>query len=278
VEPYGNFSSMGTLWASIGASPAYEMFAGSAELLGGVLLIFPRTTLLGALIALADMTQVFMLNMTYDVPVKLLSFHLLLLALFLLAPDLRRLANVFVFNRTAPSSNQFPLFESARANNIALAAQIVLGAYLVVTYAFLGGTGWFQYGGGAPKSPLYGIWNVENLAIDGKPRALVVTNAKEWRRIIFDAPASVRVQRMDESFVSYRASIDRRQHVITLTKAGDKQWRARLGFQRLGSDGMIIEGKMDKHEVRAQLALLDRSTFLLINRGFHWVQDYPFDR
>ena len=31
------------------------------------------------------MIQVFMLNMTYDVPVKLLSFHLILLSLFLLS-------------------------------------------------------------------------------------------------------------------------------------------------------------------------------------------------
>src|ERR1700721_2964258 len=57
VEPFGNFSPMGVLWASIGASPAYEIFAGCAETLAGVLLIFPRTTMLGALVCVADMTQ-----------------------------------------------------------------------------------------------------------------------------------------------------------------------------------------------------------------------------
>ena len=35
VEPFGNMSPMGVLWSSIGASPAYERFAGCAELLGG---------------------------------------------------------------------------------------------------------------------------------------------------------------------------------------------------------------------------------------------------
>ena len=62
VEPFGDFSPMGVLWSSIGVSPAYETFAGCAELLGGVLLIFPRTTMLGALISLADMIQVFTLE------------------------------------------------------------------------------------------------------------------------------------------------------------------------------------------------------------------------
>ncbi len=87
VEPFGNMSPMGVLWFSVGAAPAYETFAGCAELLAGLLLIFRRTRTLGLLICLADMTQVFVLNMTYDVPVKLFSFHLILIALLLLLPE-----------------------------------------------------------------------------------------------------------------------------------------------------------------------------------------------
>ena len=91
LEPYGNFSPMAVLWSSVGASHSYEIFTGCAETLGGILLLMPRTATLGALVCLADMVQVFMLNMTYDIPVKLFSFHLLLFSLFLLAPDIRRL-------------------------------------------------------------------------------------------------------------------------------------------------------------------------------------------
>ena len=106
LEPYGNFSPMGVLWASIGASFPYERFAGGAELLASVLLFIPQTALLGALVALIDSIQIFALNMTYDVPVKLFSFHLILLSTFLLAPDIRRLLGVFVFNRPVPKSSQ----------------------------------------------------------------------------------------------------------------------------------------------------------------------------
>jgi hypothetical protein len=38
IEPFGNFSPMGVLWYSIGASRPYEIFAGCVELSGGVLL------------------------------------------------------------------------------------------------------------------------------------------------------------------------------------------------------------------------------------------------
>src|SRR5262249_38975967 len=76
LEPYGDFSLMGVLWSQIGASPAYETFTGIVELTAGILLFVPGLTLLGALISLMTTTEVFVLNMTYDVPVKLFSFHL----------------------------------------------------------------------------------------------------------------------------------------------------------------------------------------------------------
>src|SRR5579864_477157 len=78
VEPFGNFSPMSVLWFSVGAAPAYEISTGCAELLGGLLLILPLTTTLGALVCAADLALIFTLNMSYDVAVKLFSFHLLL--------------------------------------------------------------------------------------------------------------------------------------------------------------------------------------------------------
>ena len=78
---YWSHSATSRLWAFSGPRsarlPAYEIFAGSAEVLAGILLIIPATATLGALVCLADCIQIFTLNMTYDVPVKLFSFHLL---------------------------------------------------------------------------------------------------------------------------------------------------------------------------------------------------------
>jgi len=35
---------------------------------------------------------------------------------------------------------------------------------------------------------------------------------------------------------------------------------------------------MDGHKVHMQLELFDRKKFLLVSRGFHWVQENPFNR
>jgi hypothetical protein len=86
------------------------MFTGVAEMLGGLLLTTRRTTLLGALLCIGVLANVFMLNVGYDVPVKVLSFHLLAMAVFLAAPDLGRLAELFLFNRTVEPAVLRPLF------------------------------------------------------------------------------------------------------------------------------------------------------------------------
>jgi hypothetical protein len=278
IEPYGHFSPMGVLWASIGASPAYEIFAGCAEMLGGILLILPRTTMLGALVCLVDATQVFMLNMTYDVPVKLLSFHLILLSLFLLAPDAKRFANMFFLDRPAPASPDRPLFRIARANRIALVVQVLVGAFLIGANLYGSVSASKVYGAGRPKSPLYGIWNVEDFVLDGQARPPLLTDAARWRRIVFDFPEFATIYGMDEESQSYRASIDANAKTIVLKKLDNEKGKANFSFRKPDADHLILDGIMDDHKVHVELELFDRSKFLLANRGFHWVQDYPFNR
>ncbi len=278
LTPYGNFSPMGVLWSSIGSSPGYEIFAGCSELLGGILLIFPRTTTLGALVCVADMIQVFMLNMTYDVPVKLLSFQLLLLACFLLVPDVKRLVSFFLLNRATEPSTQHPLFATRRANRFVFAAQIVLGVWLLGMNGYLSWINWFEYGGGRPKSPLYGIWDVDQQLIDGQVRPPLLTDADRWRRAIFDFPNRVAFQRVDDSFARYGASINVKDKTLGLTSDTDKTWKADFSFQCVVPDQLILDGDMDGHKTHLQLKLVDRNSFLLVNRGFHWIQEFPFNR
>lgn len=278
TEPLGDFSPMGLLWTFIGASPTYETFVGCAEMLGGLLLILPSTAMFGALVSLAAMVHVFMLNMTYDVPVKLLSFHLILLALVLLAPDLRRLTRFFLLNRAVEPSTAPPLFASPRANRLALAAQAVFGVLLVAAAIYGCWEQWYAFGGGYTKSQLYGIWDVTEFSTDGQSRPPLVTDAGRWRRAIFSDPTRVRLQLMDNSFLRYASAIKPADSTLTLTKDGDKDWKAAFTFQRRAPDQLSLEGDMDGHKLHVDLRLVDPNKFLLINRGFHWVQEYPFNR
>ncbi len=278
LELYGNFSPMGVLWSSIGASQSYEIFAGAAETLGGILLLAPRTVTLGALVCLADMTQVFMLNMTYDVPVKLFSFHLILFSLFLLAPEANRLLAFFFSEGAIGPSRQAPLFCSARANRVAVAIQVAFGLYLVGMGIYSGMDAWKTYGGARPKSALYGIWNVDEMSVDGQLRPALFTDHDRWRRVVFDFATSTSFQRPDDTFTGFSSTIGEKDSTLTLTKPADKNWKASFHYSRPAPDQLVLNGSMDGHQVQMKLKLLDRDKFTLVNRGFHWINEYPFQR
>ncbi len=274
LQPFGTFSPYGVLVNSIGSAPAYEIFTGCAMLAAGLLLIVPRTATLGALISLADMIQVFMLAMTYDVVAKLLAFHLILLSCFLLAPDVPRLVRFLLLRRATALSAQAQLFRGVRANRIALAAQIILGLWLVGVYGHYCWGYWSIVGVGRPLPPLYGIWEVRQMLIDEQPRPPLLTDSTRWRRAIFDYPDRMAFQRLDESFAPYGASVNLQERTLALTKKDDKNWTASFTFQRPAGDQLILDGRMDNHQVHMELQLTDRNSFLLVSRGFHWIQEF----
>ncbi len=278
LQPFSAFSPAGILWNSIGASPAYEVFAGLAELLGAVLLMFPRTTTLGALVCLVDMTQVWMLNMTYDVPVKQFSFHLWLLSIFLLAPQVPRLVDFFVRGRAVAAQAVEPLFESLRANRIAAWVQAVLWIWILSVNTYQSASSWREYGGGRPKSALYGIWDVTEMTADGQVRPPLLNDNGRWRRMIFDFPEMMTAQHLDDAFERFQVSLDASKNALLLSKQDDKAWKASFSYQRPAPDELLLTGTMAGHNVQMQLKRVDEKKFLLASRGFHWVQEYPFIR
>jgi uncharacterized membrane protein YphA (DoxX/SURF4 family) len=274
VEPVGHLALADMLWTFVGASTPYQIFTGCAEMIAGLLLLVPQTTPLGAVIALADMIQVFILNMTYDFALKQLSFHLILLSLFLLAPDFRRLANVLVLNRPAPAREDPPLFRTTRANRIALVAQLAVGVYLIAIFTNLSLRFWEGPGGpGSPRSPLYGIWDIAALEVDGDVRPPVLNDYdRRWRRVIFDADNVIVFQRTDDSFAHYGVSVDVGRRLVSLTKGNSRIWKATFVYDRPADDRLVLTGEMDGHRIRADLTLVPLDSFRLLNSRFRWVR------
>ena len=274
VEPIGYLSLSDLLWAFIGSSTTYQVFTGCAELAAGLLLLTPRTATLGALLALVDMIQVFVLNMTYDFGLKQISFHLMLLALFLLWPELRRLRDVLLLDRAVGPSTQPPLVRTVEGNRLAVAAQVVFGIYLLAMFTSLSVRYYNGEGGaGSPKSPLYGIWNVDQLTIDGEVRPAVLNDYdRRWRRVIFDAPTVMVIQRTDDSFARFGVSVNTGSRTLALTRGNSRSWGARFTFERPADDRLILRGQMDDDRIEMRLRRQDLDTFRLLNSGFRWVR------
>jgi hypothetical protein len=278
VQPFGDASSMGLLWAFMGASAPYNVFAGAGEMLGGLLLTARRTTLLGALVCVAVLGNVVMLNFSYDVPVKLFSLHLLAMAVFLAAPDLGRLVNFFVLHRPAPPAELRPLLPWKWAHRAALVLRTALVVGFVGFALLRAQEARKTWGDLRPRPPLYGIWRVEEFAVGGKARPPLVTDEGRWRRVIFDHPHMLAIQHMSDSRQRYRLELNAGEHTLSLSKQGDKEWKATFTYRETEPDRLVLEGTFDGQAVRAELRRVDEARFLLVNRGFHWINEYPFNR
>ena len=279
LEPYGDFSPMGVIWFSIGAAPGYERFIGSAEVLGGLLLLLPWTSLIGALVTLGVTFGVWMVNMTYDVPVKLFAFHLVLMSIFLIAPDARRLFNVFLLNRPVVPDSAPRYGPSARSHRRWIIAQLAFTAWALGLEIRGGVQGWKTYGGGAPKSPLYGIWDVDSMSINGELRPPLSTDTLRYSHVVFQAlNGNVSFQKMDQTFDRFGGTIDTAQHTLALKKGTDSTWKPVLAYERTSPTRLTLEGELDGRPVRLAMTQHDLNRFMLVSRGFHWVQEFPVNR
>lgn len=283
---YGDLTPMAVLWSQVGVSRPYEMLLGAAEITAAILLFVPRTALLGAVLALIDTLQIVVLNMTFDVPEKILSTHLLLMALILLAPETRRLTQVLVLNRAvAPSAAPYP-FHSRRSRRIAALTQVALGVWITVALVAGGWHAWRTGGPDRPKPPLYGIWSVSQYTRDGQPVPPLTTDRTRWKTVVFDYPDRITLQRMDDTLVTVSADVDAAAHRIRLIE-GTPQPRplmtvdptptpvGTLTFQQPAPDKAVLTGELDGHQVTLTLDLIDPDSFPQRSAPFRWVQNRP---
>ncbi|NKY32911.1 DoxX family protein [Nocardia speluncae] len=276
LTPVGDLTPFTLLWNQVGASPTYQILLGAAELTAGLLLFIPRTAVVGSILAVVSMAQVFILNMTFGVPVKILSGHLLLIGLVLLAPEARRLTAVLVLNRTTgPSTAPYP-FRTFRARRIATWCQVALAVWVTVSITYFTWGIWQAVGPDRPKPPLYGIWSVSEFTRDGEPAPPLLTDETQWRTVVFEHIGQLSYQLTDGTLVTAPGTIDPATHRIEVpadTAGGTPA--AALTFDQPTPDRVTLNGELGGHSVSMTLHRLDPDQFTLRSTGFRWIQEQP---
>jgi hypothetical protein len=221
-----------------------------------------------------------MINLSFDVPVKLFSSHLLAEALFLAAPDLRRLADFFLFHRPAVPVPELPLIARPRARRIAESVVAVLFTAYVGYSLFDAYQASKTYGTSAPKPPYYGIWAGDEMAIDAQVRPPLLTDPDRWRRVLFPYPDVLALQSLEGSIQYYGLKLNPAAHTLVLSggSRSKKKEEHALSYRETGPGRLEIAGTFKGRKVHATLHREDQSKFLLTSRGFHWINEYPLNR
>ncbi|MFO0783124.1 MAG: DoxX family membrane protein [Phycisphaerales bacterium] len=300
MQPYGESSPMGLLWTFMGASKPYTFIAGLAEFVGGVLLLFRRTTLLGALVVAGVMLNVVLLNFCYDVPVKLFSTQLLLMALWLALPDAGRLLNVLLLNRPAPPRELAPAWLRGWGGVVRWVLKTPYVLWLLGSMAYGMAQTSAQFGPGAPRGPLNGAWKVVEFTHDGKVLPALADDPVRWRVIhIHQAAAGQELPMGGDAVVIAPMSgaskwMKLNVHDTTLELRWFKQRGVDPGPEAPadgsfsfalvprtedGASGQLtLDGSLEGKPCKVTMQPVRREDFLLVNRGFHWVNEYPFNR
>ena len=208
LEPLGNFSPMGLAWTYMGFSKAFGMFAGLLEVTAGCLIIFKRTQTLGALLVIGIMTQVAMMNFSFDIPVKIFSVHLILMAMVIALGDFKRLKAFFLLNDPTDSFKAYHPKQSERYHTrIPKIKRIVLAILLGIAGIF-GYIAQLNISGPNKKSQLYGIWKLQPTfsSTDSlhKPNSVF----QDWDYVIVELRNEVVVKTKTDEKLRYSLEID----------------------------------------------------------------------
>ncbi|MFY2563612.1 DoxX family protein [Corallococcus terminator] len=280
TQPVGELSPMGLLWAFMGYSPGYNLFTGGAEVLGGLLLVFRRTTTLGALVVIGVMSNVVALNFFYDVPVKLYSTQLLLFAVFLLAPDLRRLADVLVLNRaTQPVALATPFTFSSRTTWALLGVKLLFIGWMLHSHSSRTREAYSTWGEGAPRPPLYGLYEVESFTREGAVLPPLLGDTTRWRGFSISRGSWMTLRRMDGSKQYFQLTGSVEDRTLTLAEGrGEDAKKTTLTLEQPDPEHLVLQGTFEGAAIDVRVRKADTSRFHLLSRGFHWVQEAPFNR
>ncbi|MEN0005963.1 MAG: DoxX family protein [Bacteroidota bacterium] len=269
LKPLGELTPMALLWGFMGYSKAYTMFTGWGELIGGIFLLFGRTTTLGALIVFGVMTNVLMLNFSYDVPVKILSSHLVLMALILILLDREPLWALFFAGEAVPTWKAVPLFKNPKWLNAKNTAKwlVISGLFFTMIVVRMGRMQ--RYGLLAEQPPLYGLYEVSQYTQNDTLLPPIHTSDMRWQYLAIDSKERATLylmsgKRRDTEFIVDTTT----QQIITNSTADTLSYLMK-------DTQLYLHGIFEGNKIAIELKRRDMTDFALTKRKFRWVQEHP---
>lgn len=251
----GELEPWEVMWLFMGVSLPYTVFAGLAEILGGVMLMWRRTSLLGALILLVVMGNVALMDLCYDVDMKLYACHLVLAISVVLAPELPRLVRA-VLARDASFRT------SARWQTVARFTIFLLFAGQTIHWC------WAATQEGSGTHPLHGIWTVQSAADSGTCPA-----PQSWHTVAIQRGSFTTIDR-DHTRKLYKLDAQQLDAAgVTLLDADTNQPVATLTATTKNQRELLLAGDFAGEPL--QLALRRNEDTRLMAHRFAWTHDLP---
>ncbi len=271
VSNLGDMSPMGLAWTFMGYSKAYIIFAGASEVLAGILLVSRRLQTIGALLVVAVMGNVFMMNMAFDIPVKIFSFHLMLMGGVLFLMDSKRFIKAIILKKEVPQEVSYPVIDEGSKKVFRI---IKLTITIILVGIFVTGAHSRAKSFQKKMNPLLkGVWEVDYFEKNGEEKPPLLTDRKRWRYFIVDAEGVATIMGMKENKVGYSLQVDKLLNEFSMTSR-DSLNTYKFSYKKQG-DFLDLSGKSMSDSLFIKLRRRDDDSFLLKSRGFNWINERP---
>ncbi len=278
LEPYGQSSPHGLAWTFLGFSTGYNIFMGLSEAIGAILLLFRRTTTIGALLLITVTLNIVMINFCFGVPVKLDSSLYFLIACYITVPDVYRLTWFFLQRRESQLKQVSFSFYTKWKKNTMIALKTFLIAFFLYFCINDAIKKYYDFGDGAPKPRLYAYYNVGTFVKNGDTLSPLETDSTRWSKISFGERKRISVKMMNDTLITFNYKDDTIHHVITWIGRSDTALKYKFTYADLPEGQLQLKGGNPKDSLSLILTKLNSENFLLMNRGFRWIFEESFNR
>jgi len=278
LQPLGDFSPMGLAWTYMGYSKEFGMFAGIMEITGGLLVLYRKTSTLGAFIIIGVMTQVAMMNLMFDIPVKIFSIHLILIAGIIFITDIKRFSSVFIKNKTAESYAYYHPNSSKEYHKTMNTIKKVFIPLIIVIGCVLGYLGELNISDVNYRPQLYGIWEVETFVKNNDTVPPLITENNRWRHLLIERKGVATVKTMNEELNGYVFITDTIANKITMYQNRSAKDSLNLKYNYVKPNYLKLSGVFENDSITVTFTKKELDKFPLISRKFHWINERPYNR
>jgi hypothetical protein len=281
ATPLGDFLPMRFSWMFIGYSKPYEMFSGIMEVVAGCLLLFRQTRTLGLLTATAVFLNVMMLNLCYDIPVKLFSIHLTAYCIYLLLNDAKRLVRFFFLNQAVSANTEYRFSFPKKWMRI---TRIVLKTAFILIYVLFSFISVYSYYDSntqksTSKGPFRkGVYDVISYAVNKDTIQPMVTDSIRWRDMIFDSYTGGSVGSTDTSFRQryrrgyFNCKVDTATQQLILKKSANAKDSILFRYALDEKGDILLNGRKKTDSLFVRIRKSNRH-FQLAEKQFHWFSE-----
>ncbi len=280
ATPLGDFLPMRLSWMFIGYSTTYQVFSGIMELMVGIFLFYRRTVTLGSMLGVAVFMHVFLLNVSYDIPVKLYSLQLTIECLFLVHYDWKRIVDFFFLNKSAPATHSFDYPLTTLWQH--LGRVVFKFAFVIVIIIIPFWQNWGRYKevqATAELKPITpGVYTIKSFIKNNDTIPNLAHDDQAWKDLIFEKGGlgsihtsdSLFIQRYHRGYFTYKP--DTTGNILYFMKYRTEDPLFALAYNITDDRTINLWGKIRDDSLRIELVRTDRH-FQLMEKQFHWISE-----